>query len=95
MVEKEIAEREPDYERYIAPQKEFADAVIGIDYSGYGRHLGKQHNVYRVTLSQNKMMHTIGNIDLSLDLYRSSRYPSGTSPSNLSRARRTATGWGG
>ena len=69
MVEKEIAEREPDYERYIAPQKEFADAVIGIDYSGYGRYLGKQHNVYRVTLSQNKMMHTIGNIDLSLDLY--------------------------
>ncbi len=69
MVEKEIAEREPDYERYIAPQKEFADAVIGIDYSGYGRCLGRQHNVYRVTLSQNKMKHTIENIDLSLDLY--------------------------
>ncbi len=69
VVEKEIAEREPDYERYIAPQKEYADAVIGIDYSGYGRHLGRKHNVYRVTLSQNRMLHTIGNIDLSLDLY--------------------------
>ena len=65
----EIAEREPDYDRYIAPQKEFADAVIGIDYSEYGRHLGEERNVYRVTLSQNRMKHSIENIDLSLDLY--------------------------
>ena len=66
---KEIAEREPEFERYIAPQKEFADAVIGIDYSEYGRHLGEERNVYRITLSQNRMNHTIENIDLSLDLY--------------------------
>ena len=66
---REIAEREPDYERFIAPQKEFADAVIGIDYSEYGRHLGKERNVYRITLSQNRMKHSIENIDLSLDLY--------------------------
>jgi phosphoribulokinase len=65
----EMAEREPDYERYIAPQKEFADAVIGIDYSEYGRHLGEERNVYRITLSQNRMKHYIENIDLSLDLY--------------------------
>jgi len=65
----EMAEREPDYERYIAPQKKFADAVIGIDYSEYGRHLGEERNVYRITLSQNRMKHTIENIDLSLDLY--------------------------
>jgi phosphoribulokinase len=65
----EMAEREPDYERYIAPQKEFADAVIGIDYSEYGRHLGEERNVYRITLSQNRMIHNIENIDLSLDLY--------------------------
>ncbi len=66
---REIAEREPEYERYIAPQKEYADAVIGIDYSEYGRYLGKERNVYRITLSQNRMKHTIENIDLSLDLY--------------------------
>ncbi len=66
---RKIAEREPDYERYIAPQKEFADAVIGIDYSEYGRHLGKERNVYRITLSQKRMKHSIENIDLSLDLY--------------------------
>jgi phosphoribulokinase len=65
----EIAEREPEYEHYIAPQKEFADAVIGIDYSEYGRHLGEERNVYRITLSQNRMKHSIENIDLSLDLY--------------------------
>jgi phosphoribulokinase len=64
-----MAAREPDYERYIAPQKEFADAVIGIDYSEYGRHLGEERNVYRVTLSQKRMKQTIENIDLSLDLY--------------------------
>jgi len=68
-VMREIADREPEYERYIAPQKEFADAVIGIDYSEYGRHLGEERNVYRITLSQSRMKHTIENIDLSLDLY--------------------------
>jgi phosphoribulokinase len=66
---KEITEREPDYENYIAPQKEFADAVIGIDYSEYGKHLGLERNVYRITLSQSRMKHSIENIDLSLDLY--------------------------
>jgi len=66
---KEIAEREPEYERYIAPQKEFAEAVIGIDYSRYGQPLGKERNVYKVTLSQNRMKHSIEDIDLSLDLY--------------------------
>ncbi|MDD1699351.1 MAG: phosphoribulokinase [Methanoregula sp.] len=66
---KEMAGREPEYERYIAPQKEFADAVIGIDYSEYGKHLGEERNVYRITLSQNRMKQSIENIDLSLDLY--------------------------
>ncbi len=64
-----IIERGPDYERYIAPQKEFADAVIGIDYSEFGQYLGEERNVYRITLSQNRMKHSIENIDLSLDLY--------------------------
>jgi phosphoribulokinase len=66
---KEIAEREEDYSTYIAPQKEFADAVIGIGYSEYGKQLGLERNVYRVTLSQSRMKRSIENIDLSLDLY--------------------------
>jgi len=68
-VQKEIIEREPSYERYIAPQKEFADAVIGIDYSRYGREVGSERNVYQVTLSQTRMKQNLENIDLSLDLY--------------------------
>jgi len=68
-VQKEIIEREPAYEQYIAPQKEFADAVIGIDYSRYGRELGSERNVYKVTLSQTRMKQNIEDIDLSLDLY--------------------------
>ncbi len=68
-VERHIEERKPDYERYIAPQKEFADAVVGIDYSEYGCNLGDERNVYRVTLSQNRMKQSIKDIDLSLDLY--------------------------
>jgi len=66
---KEIAEREEDYSTYIAPQKEFADAVIGIGYSEYVKQLGLERNVYRVTLSQSRMKRSIENIDLSLDLY--------------------------
>jgi len=65
----EIAEREPAYEKYILPQKEYADAVIGIRYSEYGKSLGNDRNVYCITLSQHRMKHTIENIDLSLDLY--------------------------
>jgi phosphoribulokinase len=68
-VEKEIAEREPEYDQYILPQKEYADAVIGIGHSEYGKALGKDRNVYCITLSQHRMKHTIENIDLSLDLY--------------------------
>jgi phosphoribulokinase len=48
----EIAEREPEYERYIAPQKEFADAVIGIDYSRYGQQFGKERNVSKILISR-------------------------------------------
>ena len=31
--------------------------------------MGEERNVYRITLSQNRMKHSIENIDLSLDLY--------------------------
>ena len=65
----EIREREPDYEKYIAPQREYADAIIGIGYSEYGKNLGEERNVYRIALSQYRMKHTVENIDLSLGLY--------------------------
>jgi phosphoribulokinase len=65
----EIREREPEYEKYIAPQREYADAVIGIGYSEYGKNLGGERDVYRIALSQHRMKQTVENIDLSLDLY--------------------------
>jgi phosphoribulokinase len=65
----EIKEREPEYEKYIAPQKMFADAVIGIDYSEYGEDLGHERNVYRVSLTQTRMLHSLQNTDLSIDLF--------------------------
>ena len=66
---REIEDRKADYEKFIAPQKAFADAVIGIDYSEYGHGLGLRRNVYRVSLSQTRMQSTIKNIDLTLDLF--------------------------
>jgi phosphoribulokinase len=48
----EMQKRESDYLRYIAPQKEWADAVIRISFSKYGRDLGWQQNIYRMTLLQ-------------------------------------------
>ena len=65
----EIAEREPDYRRYIAPQREFADAVIGIGYSEFGKELGQARNVYRVSLSQTRMKKSIADIDLAIDIF--------------------------
>jgi phosphoribulokinase len=65
----EIHEREPDYIQYVLPQMHYADAVIGIGYSEYGRDLGDQRNVYRITLAQKKLKKVLEDIDLSLDLY--------------------------
>jgi phosphoribulokinase len=48
----EMARREQDYLRYIAPQKDVADTVIRISFSRFGRDLGWQQNIYRTTLLQ-------------------------------------------
>ena len=65
----EIREREPDYAQFVAPQMHYADAVIDIGYSEYGKDLGAQRNVYRITLAQKKLRQVLEDIDLSLDLY--------------------------
>ena len=66
---REMEERKPDYERYVAPQCRFADAVIRIAFSKYGRKVSEERNVYHVTLCQNDIDRSIQNIDLSIDLY--------------------------
>ncbi len=68
-VEREMEERKPDFERYVAPQCLFADAVIRIAFSKYGREVSEERNVYHVTLCQNKLDRSIGDVDLSIDLF--------------------------
>ncbi|MDD1675597.1 MAG: phosphoribulokinase [Methanomicrobiales archaeon] len=64
----ELAEREVDYQKYIAPQRRYADAIIRVAYSLYGRSLGPERNVYRVTLFQSKLLRVVQDTDLSIDL---------------------------
>ncbi len=66
---KEILERQPDYLRYIAPQREFADVVVRISHSKYGAALAKTRNVYQVSLVQDPIDQTIGDVDLGIDLF--------------------------
>jgi phosphoribulokinase len=68
-VEREMKERKPDFERYVAPQCLFADAVIRIAFSKYGREASEKRNVYHVTLCQSKLDRSIGDVDLSIDLF--------------------------
>ncbi len=66
---KEILERQPDYLRYVAPQRGFADVVVRISHSKYGSALAQTRNVYQVSLIQDPMDRTIGDVDLAVDLF--------------------------
>ncbi len=66
---KEILEREPDYLRYIAPQRSYADVVIRIGHSKYGSALARTRNVYQVSLIQDPMDRAISDVDLGVDLF--------------------------
>ncbi|MDV2480512.1 phosphoribulokinase [Methanoculleus sp. Wushi-C6] len=66
---REMEERKPDFERYVAPQCAFADAVIRIAFSKYGREASERRNVYHVTLCQSKLDRSIRDVDLSIDLF--------------------------
>ncbi|OPX68940.1 MAG: phosphoribulokinase [Methanoregulaceae archaeon PtaB.Bin108] len=50
-VRREMAIREPDYLAFVAPQREHAQAIIGISFSRFGRKLGWNENIYRVSLT--------------------------------------------
>jgi phosphoribulokinase len=68
-VDDEISRRVSDYETYIAPQMTFADAVIGIGHSIFGKDLGQGQNIYRVHLSQVPLEKQIEEIGLNIDLF--------------------------
>jgi phosphoribulokinase len=65
----ELEERAQDYERYVAPQAIYADAVIKIAFSKYGEDLGPTQDIYRVSICQSKLEKSIRDIDLPLDLF--------------------------
>ena len=68
-VSAELQERAPDYQRFIAPQRKFADAVIQIGYSAFGKGPGLERNIYRVSLSQVPLERQIRQISLNIDLF--------------------------
>jgi phosphoribulokinase len=66
---REILERQPDYLRYIAPQRESADVVVRIAHSKYGSALAQTRNVYQVSLLQDPVDRTVEDVDLGIDLF--------------------------
>ncbi|MDD3857653.1 MAG: phosphoribulokinase [Methanoculleus sp.] len=66
---REMEVRKPDFEQYVAPQCRYADAVIRIAFSKYGREVSEKRNVYHVTLCQSKLDKSIQDVDLSIDLF--------------------------
>ena len=64
----EIERRESDYNRYVAPQRAFADCIIQISYSKYGKRLGLDRNIYRISVSMNDNQFCIEDIELNIDL---------------------------
>jgi phosphoribulokinase len=64
----ELAARAADYELYIAPQRQFADAIISAGFSRYGKDLAGARNLYQVTLFQTRPEERIRDIELSIDL---------------------------
>lgn len=68
-VRDEIDRREPEFERFILPQKEFAEAVITIRPSKYLPYTGDIYRMYQVVLSQSRMYPSYADIDLMIDLY--------------------------
>jgi len=64
----EIAQREPDFEKFVLPQRNSADAVIQIRYSGYGKEKGSLNNIYLVLLSMQYQEYCFEDLELNIDL---------------------------
>ncbi|PWR74004.1 phosphoribulokinase [Methanospirillum lacunae] len=64
----EIQKREPDYRRFVLPQRASAGTVIRIAYSGYSKALGISRNVYRITLGMKPPETCFEDVELNIDL---------------------------
>ncbi|MBP2133856.1 phosphoribulokinase [Methanomicrobium sp. W14] len=65
----ELKMREDDYVKYVEPQVSYANAVVEISDSVYGKRFQNARNVYRVTLSQEKMDETVRRISLNFNIF--------------------------
>ncbi len=66
-VSAEICARKPDYEAYVAPQRQYADAILRISPSVFDTS-GSQ-GMYAVSLLQERFENTVKNIVFPLDLF--------------------------
>ena len=66
-VSAEIRARKPDYEAYVAPQKQYADAILRITPSVFDP--SGERGVYAVSLLQERFEKTVKNIVIPLDLF--------------------------
>jgi len=64
----ELAQRAVDFSAYIAPQRHYATAVIGISFSRFGRNLGWEEDVYRISLDLSSWDHYPLGTGFSFDL---------------------------
>ncbi|MBN2733660.1 MAG: phosphoribulokinase [Methanomicrobiaceae archaeon] len=65
----ELNARSTDYTKYVEPQASFANAVIEISNSFYGKKIQNARNVYNVTLYQEKLDRTVKNISLKFNIF--------------------------
>ncbi|GAB7016900.1 phosphoribulokinase [Methanogenium cariaci] len=66
-VNAEIRARKPDYEAYVAPQRQYADAIIRITPSVFD--VSGSRGMYAVSLLQERFENTVKNIVIPLDLF--------------------------
>ena len=65
----ELESRKTDYEHFVHPQSEYADALIEISDSELGDSSTKSRGVYKITLCQKRLDRSVKNICLNFDLF--------------------------
>lgn len=64
----EMSRREEDYRTFIAPQRQYAQAIISIHFSRYGRDLGWSRDIYSIALTMEPLPWIQPEVSFRLDL---------------------------
>ena len=66
----EIKEREPDYLKYVLPQRAYADSIITISFSGFHNSLHLQtERKYAAAINLSRPQECVRDINLNIDLF--------------------------